>query len=208
MTSNNNVFMVFPRLGRRWLGSSAQHKPETSEGRTQMEQEKEGTCALWLFVSPKSSAPGIFPIAKISEPPKSRTCPSHLPFCQKGIFESYVMCLVSGRFCTYPTLCHLPLIYSPIRLTYIDMRLFDGNLLQSFQRCNAWMQCAELKVMKKDVVFQRSLVNHQMGHPQNSYVSLLQGILKYGKKHGKTMLLMWNKMNKCAHSGCIHTCDM
>ena len=103
-------FMVFPRLGRRWLGSSAQHKPETSEGRTQMEQEKEGTCALWLFVSPKSSAPGIFAIAKISEPPKSRTCPSHLPFCQKGIFESYVMCLVSGRFCTYPTLCHLPLV--------------------------------------------------------------------------------------------------
>ena len=76
-----------------------------------MEQEKEGTCALWLFVSPKSSVPGIFPIAKISEPPKSRTCPSHLPFCQKGIFESYVMCLVSGRFCTYPTLCNLPLVY-------------------------------------------------------------------------------------------------
>ena len=118
MTSNNNVFMVFPRLGRHWLGSSAQHKPETSEGRTQMEQEKEGTCALWLFVSPKSSAPGIFPIAKISEPPKSRTCPSHLPFCQKGIFESYVMCLVSGRFCTYPTLCHLPLVYIYI-LIYI-----------------------------------------------------------------------------------------
>ena len=67
----------------------------------------------------------------------------------------------------------------------MDMRLFDGNLLQSFQRCNAWMQCAELKVMKKDVVFQRSLVNHQMGHPQNSYVSLLQGILKYGNNMKK-----------------------
>ena len=75
--------------------------------------------------------------------------------------------------------------HSPILLTYIDMRFFDGNLLQSFQLCNAWMQCAELKVMKKDVVFQRSLVNHQMGHPQNSYVSLLQGILKYGNNMKK-----------------------
>ena len=104
---------LFPcHLSKKWKNAcplSRRITPMSSVKK--MEQEKEGTCALWLFVSPKSSAPGIFPIAKISEPPKSRTCPSHLPFCQKGIFESYVMCLVSGRFCTYPTLCHLPLIY-------------------------------------------------------------------------------------------------
>ena len=97
-------------LSKKWKNACPLSRRITPMSSVKMEQEKKGTCALWLFVSPKSSAPGIFPIAKISEPPKSRTCPSHLPFCQKGIFESYLMCLVSGRFCTYPTLCHLPLI--------------------------------------------------------------------------------------------------